>query len=75
MLILEEKRDLSITVKVLKKKKRIVEKKLTENIRKETIMVKIVINKMVNKLTIERIKTKVVFLKEEHISQTSGKLE
>lgn len=74
MLILEEKRDLSITVKVLKKK-RIVEKKLTENIRKETIMVKIVINKMVNKLTIERIKTKVVFLKEEHISQTSGKLE
>jgi len=38
-------------------------------------MVKIVINKMVNKLTIERIKTKVVFLKEEHISQTSGKLE
>ena len=75
MFILEEKRDLSIPVKVLKKKKRIVEKKLTENIRKETIMVKIALNKMVNKLTIERIKTKVGFLKEEHISQTSGKLE
>lgn len=38
-------------------------------------MVKIALNKMVNKLTIERIKTKVGFLKEEHISQTSGKLE
>lgn len=73
MFILEEKRDLSIPLKVFKKKT--VEKKLAENIRKKTIMVKIVFNEMVNKLTIERIKTKVVFLKEEHISQTSGQLE
>lgn len=56
-------------------KKKIVEKKFTENIRKKTINVKIVINEMVNKLTIERIKTNFGFLKEEHISQSSGKIE